>query len=202
MQATRGAPLSGDNSDPSDGAGQSASPAPLARRRIGLFAAVGATVYLLDQLTKYLAVKELSGEPPRELVGTLLQLELIRNPGAAFSIGTGATAVFTVVASIVVVIVLRAARRLRSGIWALALGLLLGGALGNLTDRLFRSPRGLRGHVVDFLQLPNFPVFNVADMAVVSSAALISLLSLRGLQLDGTRAAPSRTPLPEKDRDA
>ena len=177
MQATRGTPLTGDDPE-----GE-----PPARRRIGLFAAVAAVVYGLDQLTKYLAVRELSGEPPRRLVGELLQLDLIRNPGAAFGIGTGMTFVFTVIALVVAVVLVRTAPRLRSPAWALALGMLLGGALGNLTDRLFRSPGAFRGHVVDFLALPDFPVFNLADMAVVGSAIGIALLSFSGRQLDGTR---------------
>ena len=179
MQATRGTPLTGDNPDPD----------PPARRRIVLFGLVAAVVYGLDQLTKYLAVRELSGRPPRRLVGELLQLDLTRNPGAAFSIGTGMTFVFTIIAVVVAVILVRTAPRLRSPAWALALGLLLGGALGNLTDRLFRSPGAFRGHVVDFLALPDFPVFNVADMAVVGSAILIALLSFTGRQLDGTRVS-------------
>jgi signal peptidase II len=149
--------------------------------------AVAVPIYIADQLTKAWATSNLQGEP-RQLVGSVLQLNLTYNSGAAFSIGTGATIVLTAIASSVVVFVLFMARRLGSMGWALALGLLLGGALGNLTDRMFRAPGSGRGHVVDFLQLPNFPVFNIADSAIVSAAVLIALLSFRGISIDGTRA--------------
>ena len=145
-------------------------------------------VYLADQLTKAWVSANLESGQPRQLVGTVLQLNLTRNSGAAFSIATGATLVLTVIASAVVVFIVITARRLGSRGWAAALGLLLGGSLGNLTDRMFRAPGPGRGHVVDFLQLPNFPVFNIADSAIVSAAVLIALLAFRGISLDGTRA--------------
>lgn len=188
MQAARGTPLTGDPTDPA----QPADPALAATtpaRRLGIFAAVALVAYALDQASKWLAVERLSGRAPVEVVEGLLQLRLVRNSGAAFSIGGGATLLFTLVALAVVAVVLRTARRLRSVPWALALGLLLGGALGNLTDRVLRPPAPLRGHVIDFLELPHWPVFNVADMAIVSSAALIVLLTLLGHHLDGTRAS-------------
>jgi len=183
MQAARGTPLTGDTDE---------NPTPLPARRLGALLAVAAFVYALDQVTKIVAVRELTDREPIELAGGLLTLRLIRNSGAAFSIGTGATAVFSLVAMAVVVVILRTARRLRSTPWAVALGFLLGGALGNLTDRVLRAPGVLRGHVVDFLELPNWPVFNVADMAIVSSAALIVLLSMLGRQLDGAPAGDAR----------
>jgi signal peptidase II len=144
-------------------------------------------VYALDQLTKVLAVAQLEGRVPVDLLGGLLTLRLTRNPGAAFSLGTGYTVVLTMVAIGVVVVVVRLSSRLRSVGWAVALGLLLGGACGNLTDRLVRAPGPLRGHVVDFLELPHWPVFNVADSAIVAAAALVVLQSLRGVRLDGGR---------------
>ena len=110
-----------------------------------------------------------------------------RNPGAAFSFAEGATLLFTAVAVAVVVVILRTARRLRSASWAVALGLLLGGATGNLVDRLFRSPGFARGAVVDFLDFRVWPVFNLADSAIVCGGALAVLLSFRGIELDGTR---------------
>ena len=182
MQAARGTPLSGDTTQ--------LPPAPARWRRLGVLAAIAAFVYALDQVSKIIAVRELTDRAPIELAGGILTLRLTRNSGAAFSIGSGATVVFSLVAVVVVVVILRTARRLGSLGWAAALGLLLGGALGNLTDRVLRAPGFLRGHVVDFLELPRWPVFNVADMAIVSSAAAIVLLSMLGRQLDGTRTPP------------
>jgi len=144
-------------------------------------------VYLADQLTKAWAAANLQPDQPRELLGSVLQLNLTRNPGAAFSILTGSTWILTAIACAVVIFILISARRLGSWGWAVALGLLLGGSLGNLTDRMFRSPGPGRGHVVDFLQLPNFPIFNIGDSAIVTAAALIALPAFRGINVDGTR---------------
>ena len=164
-------------------------------RRPLFVALVGAAVlvYLADQLTKAWVSANLEPDQPRELVGSVLQLNLTRNPGAAFSIGTGATWVLTVIACAVVVFIVITARRLGSRGWAVALGLLLGGSLGNLTDRIFRAPGPGRGHVVDFLQLPYWPIFNIADSAIVSAAVLIGLLAFRGISVDGTRASDHTT---------
>jgi signal peptidase II len=162
------------------------------RSRRTLFAvlvAAAVTVYTADQLTKAWAAATLPPEQPRHLIGSLLQLNLIRNPGAAFSIGTGYTWILTLVACSVVAVIVATSRRLGSRGWAWALGLLLGGSLGNLTDRMVRPPGPGRGHVVDFLQLPHWPIFNVADSAVVTAAVLIALLALRGIGVDGARAA-------------
>lgn len=156
-------------------------------RRVGTLLVVASVAYVLDQVTKAVAVQQLEGRPPVEVLGEVLSLRLVRNPGAAFGVAGSATVVFTVVAALVAVAILRTATRLRSRSWALALGLLLGGAVGNLTDRLLRPPGPLRGHVIDFLELPRWPVFNVADMAIVSGAVLIVVLTWRGRQLDGTR---------------
>ena len=153
---------------------------------------VAAVLYAADQVTKVLAVALLTPGRAVPLVGELLQLRLVRNPGAAFSFATGATWVFTLVAIVVVVGVLRVARRLGSRSWAVALGLLLAGALGNLTDRLLRAPGVGRGHVVDFLELPNWPIFNVADMAICAAAALVVVLAVRGTEIDGVRGGAAR----------
>jgi signal peptidase II len=185
MQVQAGAPLI-----PSSVTNEITNPQSTSRRR--LFAALiaaAALVYIADQLTKAWASVNLELGQPRQVVGTLLQLNLTRNSGAAFSIATGATWLLTLIACAVVVFIVITARRLGSRGWAAALGLLLGGSLGNLTDRMFRAPGPARGHVVDFLQLPNFPVFNIADSAIVSAAFLIALLAFRGISLDGTRAA-------------
>ena len=146
-----------------------------------------ATVYAADQLTKAWAVAALPQEQPRHLIGAALQLNLIRNPGAAFSIGTGYTWVLTLVACSVVAVIVATSRRLGSLGWAWALGLLLGGSVGNLTDRMVRPPGPGRGHVVDFLQLPHWPIFNVADVCINVAAGLIIVQALRGVSLDGTR---------------
>ena len=144
-------------------------------------------VYLADQLTKTWVTANLQPDQPRELLGSVLQLNLTRNPGAAFSILTGSTWILTTIACAVVGFIVITARRLGSRGWAIALGLLLGGSLGNLTDRMLRAPGPGRGHVVDFLQLPNFPIFNIGDSAIVTAAALIALLAFRGINVDGTR---------------
>lgn len=165
---------------------------PSARRRgplLALMAGVAVLVLVADRLSKAWALDNLAGEPSRELVGQLLKLTLTFNSGAAFSLGTGSTWVFTIVATVVVVAIVVVARRVGSAAWAVALGLLLGGATGNLLDRLTRPPGFGQGEVVDFLQLPNFPIFNVADMCVVSAAILIGLLAVLGIGLDGSRGS-------------
>lgn len=184
MQTEAGAPLS---STPTSDAAAERRPA--SRRALLLtLAAAAVVIYALDQLTKAWAVTSLTPGEPRNLLGSLLRLNLIENPGAAFSIATGATWVLTIIAVGVVAVIVYSIRRLGSRGWAWALGLLLGGALGNLTDRLVRAPGPGRGHVVDFLELPHWPIFNVADSAIVSAAVLIVLLALRGTGLDGRRA--------------
>jgi signal peptidase II len=146
---------------------------------------VAVAVLVTDVVSKVVVVATLSDRGPVHVIDDVLELTLTRNPGAAFSIGVGAAAIFTVVAGVVVVIIARTATRLRSVPWALALGLLLGGALGNLVDRVFRSPGPFRGEVVDWIRLPHWPVFNVADAAITVGAVLAVLASLRGHQLDG-----------------
>ncbi len=157
------------------------------RRGIRFWAAAAAVVFLIDQATKWWAEQALSDGQPREVLGSLLRFRLTHNPGAAFSLGTGYTIGLTVIALAVIVVTVSMAGRIRSAGWAIALGLLLGGALGNVTDRLLRDPSPFRGHVVDFIELPHWPVFNVADAAISVSAVLFVLLSLFGVHLDGTR---------------
>ena len=163
------------------------------RRALPLvLSAVALAVVAADQTAKYLAVRDLTPGVPVPVIDGLLQLRLIRNSGAAFSMATGMTWIFTVVATVVSAVIIRIARRLGSTTWAVALGLLLGGAVGNLLDRLFREPGFARGHVVDFIEylkfpFMDFPVFNVADSCIVVSAVLIALLGLVGLGVDGTR---------------
>ncbi len=163
-------------------------------RPLALVLLVAAAVVLLDQLTKWwaqqvLAPRLAAGEGPIDVVGPLLRLTYAENTGAAFSIGTGFTWIFTAIAAVVVVIVIRVSSQLTSRAWALALGGLLGGALGNLVDRIFRAPGPGQGFVVDFIALPNFPVFNVADMAIFFSAIGMVVLSWRGVPMKGAPAA-------------
>jgi signal peptidase II len=185
MQIQAGAPLI-----PSPGTNENTTAQSTPRRLLYLAVVIVAVpVCVADQLTKAWASANLQPDQPRSLVGSVLQLNLTRNSGAAFSIGTGATWILTAIACSVVVFVVVTARRLGSRGWALALGLLLGGSLGNLSDRMFRAPGPGRGQVVDFLQLPHYPIFNIADSAIVSAAVLIALLAFRGVRIDGTRAS-------------
>jgi signal peptidase II len=172
MQATRGAPVTA----PTD----SAPP-----RRTTFLLLVAVAVLVADVVSKAVVVATLRPGQLVRLVGHYLQLTNTRNSGAAFSVGTGATVLFTAVAVVVVVVILRAAKRLRSVGWAVCLGLLLGGALGNLSDRMFRSPAPLRGEVVDWIQIPHWPVFNLADSAIVVGGCVAVLLSTRGVSFDG-----------------
>ncbi|MBO2465884.1 signal peptidase II [Actinomadura sp. LCR2-06] len=149
--------------------------------------AVALAALAADIVSKTIVVATLQDRAPVRLLGGLLTLRETRNSGAAFSIGTGYTIVFTVIACGVVVAILRTARNLRSLPWAACLGLLLGGAIGNLIDRLFRAPAPLKGHVVDWIEFPHYPVFNLADSAIVCGGILAVVLAARGLQIDGTR---------------
>jgi signal peptidase II len=148
---------------------------------------VAVAVLAADIASKVTVVATLSNRPPLVLLGGFLTLRVSRNPGAAFSIGPSMTIVFTAIAVGVIVFVLRTSRQIRSLPWAITLGLLLGGAMGNLTDRLLRSPGPLRGWVVDWIQVPHWPVFNLADSSIVCGGVLAVLLATRGLRIDGTR---------------
>jgi signal peptidase II len=144
-------------------------------------------VLIADVVSKVIVVAKLAGHAPVTVIPHVLHLTLTRNAGAAFSVGTGATVLFTAVAVAVVVVIVRTATSLASTGWAVSLGLLLGGALGNLTDRMLRAPGPLRGHVVDWLELPHWPVFNLADSAIVIGGLLAVLLAGRGIEIDGSR---------------
>jgi signal peptidase II len=149
-------------------------------------------VLIADVVSKILVVSNLQDGPPVKLFGGLLYLVHTRNTGAAFSLASGFTVVLTAVAIGVVIFIARVARRLYSAGWAVSLGLVMGGASGNLADRLFREPGPMRGGVVDFLSLmdpvsPPWPVFNLADSALVVGVCLAVLLELRGHRIDGRR---------------
>lgn len=161
------------------------SPAARRRRIIVLFC-VAVLAYLLDLGSKMLVVAKLEHQEPIEIFGDWLKLDAIRNAGAAFGIGEAFTIIFTIIAATVIVVIARLARKLYSLPWAIALGLLLGGALGNLTDRIFRAPGVFEGAVVDFIAPAHFAVFNLADSAIVCGGILIVLLSFKGLDPDGT----------------
>ena len=171
-----------------DGTQSTETPAerPKGRRRIAVLFTVAALAYALDLVSKMVVVAKLEHHAPIEIVGDWLRFEAIRNAGAAFGFGEAFTIIFTVIAAAVIVVIARLARKLYSLPWAIALGLLLGGALGNLTDRIFRSPGVFEGAVVDFIAPKHFAVFNLADSAIVCGGILIVLLSFRGLDPDGT----------------
>jgi signal peptidase II len=172
--------------------------------KVRLLALIAVVVLVADVLTKIVSVARLENEEPVRILGGLVHLQLVRNPGAAFSMATGYTWILSLVAVVVVLVIIRVARRLRSAGWAVALGLILGGASGNLVDRVFRSPGPLQGHVVDMVSVfaPDgrlFPVFNLADSCIVSGGVLLVLLALFGYELDGTRSGGSRTQEPAGD---
>lgn len=156
------------------------------RRKIAVLFTVAVLAYALDLISKMIVVAKLEHHDSIEIIGDWLKFEAIRNAGAAFGFGEAFTIIFTVIAAAVIVVIARLARKLYSVPWAIALGLLLGGALGNLTDRIFRSPGVFEGAVVDFIAPKHFAVFNLADSAIVCGGILIVLLSFRGLDPDGT----------------
>lgn len=162
-------------------------PAAVRRGHLTLLAGVGSVIYLADLVTKIAVVAFLEEDDPVPIGGTGISLRLIRNPGAAFGVGVNLTAVFTAITVVVVAAVLTSSRRLGSRPWALTLGLLLGGALGNLTDRLARSPGFLSGHVVDFVEIPGWPIFNVADLSICVAGGMMVVLAIRNVPLDGRR---------------
>jgi signal peptidase II len=172
-------------------------PARTRPRLIWVTLGVAVFVILVDQVTKAWALAVLqpriaSGEGPIEVAGQWFRLTFVENTGAGFGIGSGFTWLFAIIAAVVAIVIIRTATRLGSLPWAIALGGLLGGAVGNLIDRLIRPPGFAeeyagpgQGYVVDFLQLPYWPVFNVADMAIVGSAILMVVLTVRGIDMSG-----------------
>jgi signal peptidase II len=181
MQATRGTPLTSAEPGPAPRSGAAGHRA--------VFATVAVVAFAVDLGTKLLAVHRLTEGDPVNVVGSWLRLDLVRNPGAAFSTGTSYTLLLSLIALIAAATVIRYGRRLGDRTWAIALGLLLAGVCGNLADRVFRAPGFMRGHVVDFLEFPHWPVFNVADMLIDAAVVLIVLQSWRGIRLTGARTA-------------
>ncbi len=199
MQEQAGAPLSAteppesDPAEPSGAAGSSESPDAYAvrgrstRRTVLLWYVLAAlVVYVVDQGSKAWAVRALDDGQVTPLVGDLLSLRLIRNSGAAFSIGDSMTWLMTLIAVGVTVAILVVAPRVGSARWSLALGLLLGGSLGNLYDRFFREPAPFHGHVIDFIDYAGLFVGNVADIAIVLGALLLLWLVFTNIDMDGS----------------
>ena len=158
-------------------------------RVLALLVLIALATWGLDQVAKYLVLQNLvEGGPAVPIIGDLVQFRLVKNSGAAFSLGSGFTWVLSIVAVGVVATIIWVSGRIRSARWAAVFGLILGGALGNLTDRLFREPGFGVGHVIDYIQVIYFPaIFNVADIAITSSMVLFVLLTLLGIGLDGSR---------------
>ncbi len=172
-------------------------------RHLLLLAGVAVVAYGLDLLTKTIVVAALPLHERNEVLGEFLIFQHVKNPGAAFSLAEGMTWVFTTVAAAVVVVIVVFSRRIRHIGWAVLFGMLLGGVLGNLTDRLFREPGFGVGHVVDFIYTPWMlpAIYNVADIFVVSSLGLFILLTVLNVNLDGTRP-PKRAKQDAADADA
>jgi signal peptidase II len=187
MQDEAGAPLTPVHPTP-----PTPAPGPTGGRRrlFAVLLGLAGVTLLADQLSKAWALAALTPGDPVDLVGSALRLNLIRNPGAAFSLGDGSTWILTLISVTILVWVALSARRVGTMSWAVALGLLLGGALGNLVDRFFRPPGPGRGHVVDFIDYFGWFVGNVADIAIVVAAGLIMVLTLRGIPLSGPAPRP------------
>ncbi|ROS54242.1 signal peptidase II [Frigoribacterium sp. PhB24] len=163
-------------------------------RVLATLAFVAVVAYGLDQGTKWLVTRALVEGDSVDVIGEFFQLHFVKNPGAAFSFASGATWIFSIAATGVAVAIVVVARRIRSRAWAIMLGMLLGGTLGNLTDRLLREPSFGQGHVIDFIYFPSLlpAIFNVADVFIVSSMGLLLLLTLLGIGLDGTRTQSAK----------
>jgi signal peptidase II len=187
MQAARGASLSDDDTNHGSAPGD---PRRAVRLKL-VFAAVAVAAYAVDVTTKHLAVTRLA-DGDVAVLGDWFVLHLVRNPGAAFSTGTDYTFALSCLAIAAVGAVLWFSRRIADPWWAVGLGLLLGGVAGNLTDRLFRDPGPMLGHVIDLFMVPNWPVFNVADICINAAAGIILLQTFRGIGLNGVREGGPR----------
>ena len=160
-------------------------------RAILALVAVAVVAYALDQGSKFLIVTNLTEGEQVDVLGQVLQWHFVRNPGAAFSLASGTTWIFSIAATAVTIFIIIFARRIRSTAWAVLFGMLLGGATGNLTDRLFREPGFGVGHVIDFVQVYGFPaIFNIADSFIVASMGLFIILTIKGIRLDGSKEPP------------
>jgi len=182
MQAARGTSLNPGDTTPHT------LPAPIGRARLWtIFVVTSVALWTVDVVSKLVAVDRLTGRGRVDVLGDAFGLHLTRNAGAAFSTGTAFTEVFSVLAIIASVVVVWLARRLGSPFWAFGLGALLAGITGNLTDRLFRAPGFLQGEVVDFLELPHWPIFNGADVMLNIGVGVVLVQAVRGIRIDGSR---------------
>lgn len=162
---------------------------------LGLVLGTAVVAWVLDFLSKEWVLASMAEGEQCAVLGEVLQWHFVRNPGAAFSFASGSTWIFTILATAVVVFIITQVRRIRSLLWAAAFGGLLGGTLGNLTDRLTREPGFFVGHVIDFIQVWGFPaIFNVADIFVVGSMIGVVLLVLANIGLDGVRHTDAPKP--------
>lgn len=156
------------------------------RARTLLFLGIGVFLVFLDQLTKELAIASLADGSVIPVIGDILKFRLAYNDAAAFSLGVGQTWVLAIIASCAVLALLWFGPRAKNITWTIIAGLVLGGAAGNLVDRLTRAPGFLNGHVVDFISIPfNFPIFNLADTFLVIGVSLAMLRTLMGDELGG-----------------
>ncbi|QCR19496.1 signal peptidase II [Agrococcus sp. SGAir0287] len=177
----------------------------VAWRLVALIVGLAAVVWAVDLLVKEWVLATLPEGRQVQVLGEVLQWHFVRNPGAAFSLAAGMTWIFTLISAVVAVAVVVVAFRVRSLPWAIVLGCLLGGVVGNLTDRIIREPGGLQGHVIDFIQVWGFPaIFNVADMFVVCAMGAFIVLVLRGEGIDGVRRTdePGAEPEPAAEESA
>lgn len=171
-------------------------------RRYVLLLGVALTALVVDFLTKEWALAALTRGEFVDVIGEFLQFTLVFNTGAAFSLGTGYTWVFTIISTVVVLAIGYMGWRVRSSWWGVTLGLMMGGAAGNLIDRFFRPPGPFEGAVVDFLSVPNWPVFNIADSCVVVGAFLVVVLTFKGINLDGSLASDEDAEAPARPEQA
>ncbi|ALV45474.1 lipoprotein signal peptidase [Arthrobacter alpinus] len=179
-----------------------AAPSILRRRTFWLlWLGCAAFAYVCDQLTKWWVTSTMIEGQTTPVIPGILQWYFIRNSGAAFSIGENFTWFFTLIMAAVSVAIIVMSRRIGSAWWGVGLGLVLGGALGNLTDRLFRPPSFAMGHVVDFISFPNFAIFNMADMAVVGGVITICLLTLLGVPMNGIKEEDAKAAAEETEND-
>jgi len=169
-------------------------------RMLGFVLGTAIVVWVADFLSKEWVIASMAEGERRQVLGELLQWHFVRNPGAAFSFAAGSTWIFTILAAVVVIFIVTQLRRIRSPLWAAAFGGLLGGTVGNLTDRLTREPGFFVGHVIDFIQVWGFPaIFNIADIFIVGSMIGVVLLVLANIGLDGVRHTDEPRTAPEED---
>lgn len=183
--------------------GAAAVPRTTTWRMLGLVLGTAVVAWVADFLAKEWVLASMTEGEQRQVLGEVLQWHFVRNPGAAFSFAEGSTWIFTILAAAVVVFIVTQVRRIRSSLWAVAFGGLLGGTLGNLTDRLAREPGFFVGHVIDFIQVWGFPaIFNIADIFIVGSMIGVVLLVLANIGLDGARHTDEPKLAAEDDPDA